>query len=247
MIKVKEVEFTEAQKNTTRLYDFILFHTLLAYAFKKDNFNELIKNPPDLYIDIYRPFYELSFLSEEKKMKRFFDNFDSINADVFFMQEFSMDLMKRVEAGNRFHVAYDDGKDKLILARKAIFKTKTPAKDLLSKEQMASLEWSNEPAAVLVSDNFIMINIHLSSKEEKNKHQVDKMRRSLEELKTKLPRYNFIVAGDVNSFMGCDQEKKFPVFEQFFNFYPLSSGDLTTIKKRTMAQGQFHKGNLPIL
>jgi hypothetical protein len=117
-------------------------------------------------------------------------------------------------------VAYDDGKDKLILARKAIFKTKTPAKDLLSKEQMASLEWSNEPAAVLVSDNFIMINIHLSSKEEKNKPQVDKMRRSLEELKTKLPRYNFIVAGDVNSFMGCDQEKKFPVFEQFFKFYP---------------------------
>ena len=37
--KVKEVPFTEDQKKTTRLYDLAVFHTLLAYAFRKDDFN----------------------------------------------------------------------------------------------------------------------------------------------------------------------------------------------------------------
>ena len=46
----------------------MLFHTLLAYAYKEKDFEQLIQNPPDKYMDLYRPFYELSFLSEERKL-----------------------------------------------------------------------------------------------------------------------------------------------------------------------------------
>lgn len=91
--------------------------------------------------------------------------------------------MKKMEETNRFHIAFDTAKDKLILAKKAVFKAQTPTQNVLTPEQMASLLWSGEPAAVLICNNFIMINIHLSSREEKNKPQVDKMIRSLEKLK----------------------------------------------------------------
>lgn len=79
----------------------------------------------------YRPFYELSFLSEEKKMEVFLQTFSKIEADVFFLQEYSEKLAKEIEKTNRYHVATDDAKDKLIIANKKTFKVKKPAKDLL--------------------------------------------------------------------------------------------------------------------
>lgn len=64
------------------------------------------------------------------------------------------------------------------------------------------------------------------------------MKESLLALQAKFPNYNYIVGGDINSYMGHD-----PNFEKVFRFYPENESDLTTIKKRTMTQGQYHKGN----
>jgi hypothetical protein len=44
-----------------------------------------------------------------------------------------------------------------------------------------------------------------------------------------------IVGGDINSYLAP--------FSKDFHCYPNDEKQLTTIKKRTMAQGQFHKGN----
>lgn len=119
--------------------------------------------------------------------------------------------MKKMEATNQYHIGYDKGKDKLILARKAIFQTKKNTEEILSKTQIDSLDWTKESPSILICDKFILINIHLSSKEEKNKGQVVELKKSLEKLRTEFPQYHFIVAGDVNSFIK---------FEHIFNFYP---------------------------
>jgi hypothetical protein len=41
--------FDEADINTTETYDFIYFHTLLRYVFKKEKFEDLIKESPKKY------------------------------------------------------------------------------------------------------------------------------------------------------------------------------------------------------
>jgi hypothetical protein len=48
-----------------------------------------------------------------------------------------------------------------------------------------------------------------------------------------LPDYDIVVAGDLNSYL--------EPFSPQFSFYPLKEDDMTTVKKRTLTQGQFHK------
>lgn len=67
------------------------------------------------------------------------------------------------------------------------------------------------------------------------------MKKVLLVLKKKYCWYHFIIGGDINSFMGDDG-----VFEKVFNYYPTKETELTTIKKRTMTQGQHHKGNIVV-
>ena len=50
-------------------------------------------------------------------------------------------------------------------------------------------------------DKIFLINAHLSSKADKNKEQVDIMKNALLELKKKVPDYDIIVAGDLNSYV----------------------------------------------
>jgi len=76
------------------------------------------------------------------------------------------------------------------------------------------LTWSEDPS-IMVVDNFIIINAHLSSKTEKNRKQLEIMKKSLLNLKKKYNNYHFIIGGDINSFMGNDGQ-----FENIFNFYP---------------------------
>ncbi len=57
-------EWKEAEKNTVKLYDFIMYHTLLKYAFGTDSFEEAIKNSADAFKDKIEGFYKLSFLDE---------------------------------------------------------------------------------------------------------------------------------------------------------------------------------------
>ena len=73
----------------TRLYDFIMYHTLLRYVYKIDAVEEALSKDPEIYLKKLRPFYELSFLNEERKVKKMVDNFSKLEADVFFFQEYS--------------------------------------------------------------------------------------------------------------------------------------------------------------
>ena len=52
-----------------------------------------------------------------------------------------------------------------------------------------------------------------------------------------VPNYEIIVGGDLNSFLSV---KDAP---EGFHLYPDQPDQLTTVKKRTMTQAQFHKGN----
>ena len=214
-----------------------MFHTLLAHVFKGKNFEQLIKNPVKSYLDLYRPFYDLSFLSEERKLDKFMSSFSKIEADVFFMQEYSEVLKDEILKTNKYHVSTDESKDKLIIAKKATFPGKKITTDVLTAEDLKELTWSEDPC-ILVADSFIIINAHLSSKTEKNKKQLEFVKKHLVQLKHKYPNYHFIVGGDINSYLGNDG-----VFEKDFNFYPEKEDELTTIKKRTLTQGQYHKGN----
>jgi endonuclease/exonuclease/phosphatase family metal-dependent hydrolase len=54
-------------------------------------------------------------------------------------------------------------------------------------------------------DNYIFINAHLSSKEEKNKGQIEDLKKGLLELKKTLPDYSIIVGGDLNSYLEPSQ------------------------------------------
>lgn len=102
----------------------------------------------------------------------------------------------------------------------------------LTDQQRKNLNWA-ERSSFLCMDNYIFINAHLSSKAEKNLPQIQQIKTGLSDLKKVLPDYDIIVAGDLNSYL--------PTFSSDFYIFPEKESQLTTIKKRTMTQGQYHK------
>lgn len=64
--------------------------------------------------------------------------------------------------------------------------------------------------------------------------QIEQIKKGLTELKRVLPTFNVIVGGDLNSYLGH--------FSNDFYVFPESDAELTTVKKRTMTQGQYKKG-----
>lgn len=190
---------------------------------------------PEVYLKTIRPFYELSFLNEERKVKKMVDNLAKLQCDIFFFQEYS-DFFYNYLINRREHIiAVDEAKDTMIIAKEASFEKKKDIELIfrgLTKEQRDNLN-SSETNAFLCLDNYILISSHLSSKAEKNKLQIEKLKVGLTDLKKHLPEYDIILGGDLNSYL--------PPFSKEFYFYPDSENQLTTIKKRTMTQGQFHK------
>ena len=50
----------------------MFYHALLIFVYKTtEDFNELIKNDPKFFEKTMKPFYELSFLNENKKLAKF--------------------------------------------------------------------------------------------------------------------------------------------------------------------------------
>lgn len=86
----------------------------------------------------------------------------------------------------------------------------------------------------MVVDHYILLGVHLSSKAEKNKPQIEQIEKGLLYLKSKFPSYSIILGGDLNSYL--------KPFNPTFWMYPSEENQLTTIKKRTMTQAQIHKG-----
>ena len=76
-----------------KLYDLIIYHTLLEYVFGNAPFEELIKHDGQVFLDRIAPLYKLSFLDEEAKFKKFMAGFERLKPDVFFIQEYSALLL----------------------------------------------------------------------------------------------------------------------------------------------------------
>lgn len=103
---------------------------------------------------------------------------------------------------------------------------------------MQTMNWAGKTSFLLV-DNIILINAHLSSGKEKNGPQIESLKQTLLTLKQQKSNYHIILGGDLNSFLAPN-----PDFDKVFNMYPRGKDDITTIKMRTMAQGQYEKGNI---
>ena len=54
-----------------------------------DNFEELIKQNTAPYRKKLKPFFDLSFLDQKKKLEIMIKNFEEMQTDIFFTQEFS--------------------------------------------------------------------------------------------------------------------------------------------------------------
>jgi hypothetical protein len=65
---------------------------------------------------------------------------------------------------------------------------------------VAKLNW-NDRSSFLIIDKYIFINAHLTSKADRNKIQIDQLKEGVMELKRKLPSYEIIVGGDINSYL----------------------------------------------
>lgn len=133
-----------------------------------------------------------------------------MNIDVFFLQEYSEYFEKYIDGTGDYIKATDRTKDTMVIARRSSFRELKKIETVLSAAQIESLDWAGR-TAILCVDNLILISAHLTSKAEKNKPQIDKLKASLIKLKQELPLYDIIVGGDLNSFLAPNE-----VFSLYF-------------------------------
>lgn len=234
------VPYTPEEKTCMMKYDLLTFHTLLHYVYQIDKLEEALELDPQSYISTLGPFYELSYLDQEKKLDKVIANFSKVEADVFFFQEYSEHFKTYIEGRREHKIVVDKSKDTMIIAKESSFSKFGDTELVLSRlspELRESLNWGDRTAFML-ADHYLLICAHLTSKAEKNRPQIEQLKKGLIELKTVLPEYEIILGGDLNSYLSPPNE-----FRSLLHMYPRSEEQLTTIKKRTMVQGQFHKGN----
>jgi hypothetical protein len=99
-----------------------MYHTLLTFVFKTDSFEDAIKNDATVFYEAIKNFYKLSFLDEQAKIKKFWDGFNKLNPDVFFIQEFSALLLEEIKKSNQYF-AVDPRDDSLVILNKNSFKS----------------------------------------------------------------------------------------------------------------------------
>ena len=59
----------------------------------------------------------------------------------------------------------------MVIVKKTTFPTKKSVNEVFTAEELKQLAWSEDPS-IVVADNYIIINSHLSSKADKNKKQL---------------------------------------------------------------------------
>jgi hypothetical protein len=93
----------------------------------------------------------------------------------------------------------------MIMARKTSFRELKYIETVLTKEEIEGLNWAGR-SSFLCLDNIIIINAHLTSKAAKNKPQIEYLQASLLKLRKNKPKYDIILAGDLNSFLAPNVE-----------------------------------------
>lgn len=198
-------EWKNEEKETVKLYDFIMYHALLEYVFGNIPFEEAIKQDGTIFLNKLAPLYKMSFLDENEKFKKFMQGFERLKPDVFFIQEYSVLLLNELKKSDQYIVT-DPKEDSLIVLNKHSFAKLQDFSEIskeINSEQQKNFRWA-ESIAFAGADNFIFACVHLSSNAEKNKVQIENLKNDLLRLKEYLPKYQIIVGGDLNSFLQTD-------------------------------------------
>lgn len=66
----------------------------------------------------------------------------------------------------------------MIIAKKETFKQCLNVKDVLTENEIKMLNWADR-SAIAILDKFIIVNAHLSSKADKNKVQINELKKSM--------------------------------------------------------------------
>ncbi len=71
-----------------------MYHACLKFVFhdKIKIIDDAAGLDTNEYLKKMKPFYQLSFLDENKKLNQFMGNYTKINADIMFFQEYSKEF-----------------------------------------------------------------------------------------------------------------------------------------------------------
>lgn len=157
-----------------------MFHALVRHVYKDKNLElaNLSTKNVKTYLDKYGPYFKLSFLDQKQKCLKTMNGFQKINADIFFFQEYSNQLYEQVvKLQDSYFIATDSGKDTMIVANKRAFTSKEvtnyetgPKSKVIG--QLKPLLSLDKNTSVMVIDDYILLNFHLSSNKESNAKQV---------------------------------------------------------------------------
>lgn len=72
------------------------------------------------------------------------------------------------------------------------------ANDISIDEAVDSFNYNND-SVLQVFDNFILLNVHMTSQKEKNNSQINTFKKQICKLMTLMPEYKLILGGDFNN------------------------------------------------
>lgn len=75
----------------------------------------------DTYLKYFRPWFNLSFLNEEKKIEKLLKAMEHIKADIIFFQEPSPALLNELEKSGLFAIKHDPTLDTMIVVKSSSF------------------------------------------------------------------------------------------------------------------------------
>lgn len=119
--------------------------------------------------------------------------------DVLFIQEYSAVLLAHLKKIDIYDITIDKERDSLVALNKKYFITDHKC-DMIVDDLRKKHKWF-ETSAVTVASRIIFCSVHLTSNEAKNKEQVILLREAINVLIEDFKEYNFVVAGDINSFI----------------------------------------------
>jgi hypothetical protein len=119
--------------------------------------------------------------------------------DVLFVQEYSSVLLEYLKKIDIYDITIDKEKDSLVALNKKSLPIDSDSLKIVA-ELCKKHKWF-ETSAIAVANGIIFCSVHLTSNEVKNKEQVILMKEAIEVLLKDFKDYNFVVAGDINSFI----------------------------------------------
>lgn len=118
---------------------------------------------------------------------------------MLFIQEYSDVLLTHLKKIDIYDITIDKEKDSLVALHKKYFITDQKC-DMIVDDLRKRHKWFGT-SAVTVANRIIFCSVHLTSNEAKNKEQVILLREAINVLIEDFKEYNFVVAGDINSFI----------------------------------------------